>query len=151
MQFACMEKRARKANQVHAHKSMFRTNISGATAVLTGLLIVPVIGAAGLAIDFARAQSVQTILQSVADSAAIATIAAGNGTSEAITDRADAIVANNSAQLHGNQIDQMTVTYVSGIATVEIESNVATTFSKIVGMDMIPVSVTSKAQASGRP
>ena len=149
MQFFGLKKRAPSAAQVHARNSNFRLNISGATAVLTGLLIVPVIGAAGMAIDFARAQSVQSILQSAADSAAIATIAAGNDTSEAITARADAIVANNSAQLHGSQIDQMTVTYVNGTATVEIESNVATTFSKIIGMDTIPVSVTSKAQASG--
>ena len=55
----------------------FRQNISGSTAITFGLTIIPILTAAGAALDFSRASSVRTSLQGALDSAVLAAAAAG--------------------------------------------------------------------------
>jgi len=49
----------------------FRSDKNGNVAILFGLLLIPIIGFAGAAIDYSRASSARTALQSALDAAAL--------------------------------------------------------------------------------
>jgi Flp pilus assembly protein TadG len=52
----------------------FARNQSGATAIVFGLALVPVVGAAGIAVDYSRAGEARQALQNAVDSAALAAV-----------------------------------------------------------------------------
>jgi Flp pilus assembly protein TadG len=55
-------------------RSFFK-NTSGNFGILAALMLVPVIGAAGLALDYSNALTVKTRIQGAADAAALAAVA----------------------------------------------------------------------------
>lgn len=57
---------------LHAHISRFRNNRQGAVAVAFALMLMPMVGAIGVALDFSRANSLRGKIQAAADTAALA-------------------------------------------------------------------------------
>ena len=91
---------------------------SGNFGIMTALLMVPLVGAAGMAVDVAHALSLRTQLYAAADAAAVGSIAeksgavaaamtmSGNGTiSLGSTDARNIFMSQMSGELTGIQVD----------------------------------------------
>lgn len=81
---------------------MTRRRTRGAVAVMYAMLLVPIIGFVGLAVDLSFAYTRRTELQSVADAAAVAAARALNGTVQGIEDAKDS--ARKIAERHSYSV-----------------------------------------------
>ncbi len=77
-----------------------KSNDRGTVAAMFGIAAIPVVAAAGVAVDFNRVVEAQSTLQSLADRAALAA-AAYDGSESAQVAAADTFLDNNPADLHG--------------------------------------------------
>jgi Flp pilus assembly protein TadG len=138
---------------------------SGNFGLLTAILLVPVIGAVGLAIDVSHALSLRTELIGIADSAALGAISensAGLKAAKAMANDGEIAVAQDDGRKlflsqRGGSVAadirevglkvSMKVTRKSGsissIAT--FSADVPTTFMRILGQETIPISGTATA------
>jgi Flp pilus assembly protein TadG len=136
----------------------------GATAAIFALLLVPLIGMMGFAIDVGHALQVKHALQASTDAAVLAgaqDISNGSG------DPVATATAYSSASGGRNLIPHLTVTAsittkcftstgaacagpskANGLIVTQ-QTSVPTYFAKIFGIDFFPVSVTSTAGAAG--
>ncbi len=119
---------------------------SGQFAVLTGLLMVPMVGAAGLAIDYGRHVTAKNHLQALADAASLGLASAKRLDEAESRKTADAMIAAN------NMID-----WVHDIEISEIDSNddfvdmqltayINPTFMRVLGYEHLPVRAYAKAE-----
>lgn len=112
----------------------------GTMALLFGLLMVPLIGFMGLAIDTSRAYAVRSQLQSSLDAAALA-----GGHMFALTGRDDAMRAyftqNLSTTRYGATVSPLTITEnaAAGTLTVTATANMPMIFVKFLGINSIDV------------
>ncbi|NSL20938.1 TadE/TadG family type IV pilus assembly protein [Agrobacterium tumefaciens] len=135
---------------------------SGNFGILTALLMVPLCGAAGVALDITRGMSVKADLQQAADSAALAAVAdmsasvqaakkmsgdgvitVGNEEARAFFDgnqRGDADYTITSVDVsvikHGNVVE----------SSVSFKASVSTTLSGLLGKDFVSVAGTATAK-----
>ncbi|SIQ09979.1 Putative Flp pilus-assembly TadE/G-like [Rhizobium sp. RU20A] len=145
--------------------SNFWKDRGGNFAMLFALTAVPVVGAAGLSVDFARVLKAQYDLRAQADTAALGVLAANSETVKAaMAMKGDGIVAVGSdamARLAKGQRDDKpdelgqqimpftgTVTKNGRTLTAEISYSleIPTTLLRILGKDAITVSGTASAQ-----
>ena len=127
---------------------------SGQLMVLTMGLTLVVFAVAGLAIDGTRAFVLRRSLQNTADSAAVAASAeidtsvyySSGGSQVRLDERRAESVAVESLNVRGFAADAELVAD-EHIVTVVLRSESRTTFLKLVGIDNIPVVVTSSARA----
>jgi Flp pilus assembly protein TadG len=139
----------------------FWQNKSGNFGIMTALLTVPLIGAAGLAIDFSNALSVRTQLYAAADAAAIGALAAksdgvtaamtmGDGTvSVAQDDAKNLFFAQNTVALQQDNVNVgVTVTKTGSTlqSNVTFTASVPTTFLSILGRNYINIAGTATSQ-----
>ena len=115
-------------------------------AVLTGLLMVPVVGAAGLAIDYGRHVAAKNHLQALADAASLGLASAKPVGEEESRHEAEAIIASNHS-----------LDWVQDVAIAKMDSNadfvdmtltayIRPTFMGVLGYERLDVSSYAKAE-----
>lgn len=117
---------------------------SGAAAMLLAVAVVPLIGAAGLAVDYMRASRAQASLQAAVDAAALAGVNA-----EAL----DAVQLGERVNqyLRANGLDQTIASLTSvsvvrggdGEVEVDVEGLVETTLMRLIGRETMTISAHS--------
>lgn len=134
----------------------------GNFGVMTGLLLVPLIGTAGMALDFGRALTIKQQLVGAADAAAVGAIAEkSKAVAQAMQLHGDGSVALDPAEARGLFLGQMSgelstlpvsvdidVAKTNGILTSRVAFSVTlpTMFMTILGKDDITVSGQATAQ-----
>ncbi|UGX85410.1 pilus assembly protein TadG-related protein [Phyllobacterium meliloti] len=128
----------------------FLKDTSGATALTFGLLLVPLLGVTGLAVDYSMASSERANLQNAADAAALAGAAVftGSNSQEAENLARGYLRANlgdkaNSANISVSAKDQK--------VTVDIGGQTNTLFMQLLKQDTVKIGVTSAAFAPLKP
>jgi Flp pilus assembly protein TadG len=142
----------------------FRSDESGNFGMLTAFALVPLIGTAGMAIDFSRAISLRHDLMGIADAAALGAISEGSKGHKAIqqmTQDGKVTIAQDEgrslfmAQRAGGNINlselpldvTMTVSKtganINSVASFQVQ--MPTTFLRVLGKDTITVSGTASA------
>ncbi|MCC0034302.1 MAG: hypothetical protein H6887_03410 [Hoeflea sp.] len=133
----------------------FLKNRSGNFGILAALMLLPVIAAAGLAIDYSNALSVKGRVQGAADAAALAAVAESSvGVKEAMALSEDGAVAVGAdeavkffkAQLEDHldfTIDEISASVVKKngrlYSIVDYKITVPTTLSKVLGQNLIQI------------
>ncbi|MBW9056257.1 pilus assembly protein [Rhizobium mesosinicum] len=142
--------------------SAFLSDRSGNFGIMTALLMVPLVGTAGLALDYAHALSLRTELYAAADAAAVGSISEksdavaaamtmqGNGTiSVAKTDARNIFFSQMSGELASVPVNlsiDVTKTANKLNSKVTFSASVPTTFMHVLGRDSITVSGTATAE-----
>jgi len=133
----------------------FLKNRSGNFGILLAILLVPIIGAAGLALDYSNALSVKARIQGAADAAALAAVAESSaGVKQAVSMAGDGEVPIGvsdavtffKAQLENDsdfQLDEIVAKVVKKngrlYSVIDYRATVATTLSRVLGQDLIKV------------
>jgi Flp pilus assembly protein TadG len=134
--------------QVMSLLSRFGKDSSGNVAMLFGLAIIPLLGAAGAAVDYARASSARATLNAAVDSAALMVARDATRLTDAqLKTRAEALIRAN---LQGNSDAKLgsysvSVNRTARTVSVKADTTVATSLTKIIGIDTIPVASTAQA------
>jgi Flp pilus assembly protein TadG len=140
----------------------FLSDRSGNFGMLTAILMVPLIGAGGLAIDFTHALSIRRQLQGAADAAAVGAVAqtsvavdaamtmTGNGSiTVGKTDARNIFFSQMSGEI-GNLPVDLNVDVTKNAKTlnslVSFNATVSTTFMQILGQNSITISGTATAE-----
>ncbi|MBB3656983.1 Flp pilus assembly protein TadG [Rhizobium sp. BK650] len=142
--------------------STFLADRSGNFGIMTALLMVPLVGTAGLALDYAHALSLRTQLYAAADAAAVGSISEksgavavamtmqGNGTiSVAKTDARSIFFSQMSGELTSVPVNlsiDVTKTANKLNSQVTFSASVPTTFMHVLGQDSITISGTATAE-----
>ncbi|WP_075291598.1 TadE/TadG family type IV pilus assembly protein [Pararhizobium arenae] len=140
----------------------FKKDRSGNFGMLTAIMLVPIFGTVGLALDYGTALMSKTQLQDAADAAALAAISEKSaGVQKALEMTGDGEVAVGAeyakqffaAQSAGysdlvlNSVDAKVVKKDNILtASVELEATLYTTFSRIIGQKQIKMHVRSTAE-----
>lgn len=142
--------------------SAFFLDRSGNFGIMTALLMVPLVGTAGLALDYAHALSLRTQLYAAADAAAVGAVSEksdavaaamtmqGNGTiSVAKTDARNIFFSQMSGELTAIPVDlsiDVTKTANKLNSQVVFSASVPTTFMHVLGQGSITISGTATAE-----
>lgn len=142
--------------------SAFLSDRSGNFGIMTALLMVPLVGSAGLALDYAHALSLRTQLYAAADAAAVGSISEksdavaaamtmkSNGTiSIANTDARSIFFSQMSGELTSVPVNlsiDVTKTANKLNSTVTFSASVPTTFMHVLGQHSITISGTATAE-----
>jgi Flp pilus assembly protein TadG len=142
--------------------SAFLSDRSGNFGIMTALLMVPLVGSAGLALDYAHALSLRTQLYAAADAAAVGAVSEksdavaaamtmkGNGTiSVAKTDARSIFFSQMSGELTSVPVElsiDVTKTANKINSFVSFSASVPTTFMHVLGQDSITISGTATAE-----
>ncbi|MBB3440734.1 pilus assembly protein TadG-related protein [Rhizobium sp. BK379] len=142
--------------------SAFLSDRSGNFGIMTALLMVPLVGSAGLALDYAHALSLRTELYAAADAAAVGSISEksdavaaamtmqGDGTiSVAKTDARSIFFSQMSGELTSVAVNlsiDVTKTANKLNSKVTFSASVPTTFIHILGQDSITISGSATAE-----
>ncbi|TCS09010.1 pilus assembly protein TadG-related protein [Rhizobium sp. BK418] len=142
--------------------STFLADRSGNFGIMTALLMVPLVGTAGLALDYAHALSLRTQLYAAADAAAVGSVSEkadavqaamtmpGNGTiSVAQTDARNIFFSQMSGELTSIPVElkiDVTKTANKLNSLVSFTASVPTTFMHVLGQDTITISGTATAE-----
>lgn len=135
---------------------------AGNFGMLTAILLVPMIGAAGVAIDYSHAVEVRTQLYNAADAAAVGAVAEKSAAvSEAMTMSSDGSIAVGesearklfSGQMSGEALSlpiSLTATVTRNLnrvtSNIVFEASVPTTFMSIFGKNSVDVSGAASAE-----
>ncbi|HWU65175.1 MAG TPA: pilus assembly protein [Ensifer sp.] len=133
----------------------FLNDRSGNFGIMTALLIVPIIGVAGLAVDFTNALTVKSKLQGAGDAAALAAIATsspgvqaafamnGNGTIPIAESDAKAFFRAQLQNVSGYTIDAVDASIVKTgnqiTSVVNYKATVTTLLSQVLGHPIVQV------------
>ncbi|WP_026283760.1 pilus assembly protein TadG-related protein [Rhizobium sp. 2MFCol3.1] len=135
---------------------------AGNFGILTAILLVPMIGAAGVAIDFSHAVEIRTQLYNAADAAAVGAVAEKSAAvSQAMTMSGDGSIAVGesearnlfSGQMSGEALSlpvSLTATVTRNLnrvtSNITFRASVPTTFMSIFGKNSVDVSGTASAE-----
>jgi Flp pilus assembly protein TadG len=126
------------------HKARFLSNSSGGVAIIFALSVVPLIGALGAAVDYSRASTARSKMQSAADAASLAAVKEPNLTDAQRIDLAKKIY---TANIQAADISNTSVTAI--IENNKVVVNAYATQSNkvmpILGRDSTSLSVSSTA------
>jgi Flp pilus assembly protein TadG len=138
----------------------FLTDRSGNFGLMTALLMVPLLGSAGIAVDFAHALSLRTQLYAAADAAAVGTLSDKSTTAAAVKMTGDGVISvgqDNArsifvAQMQGELTASNVTTAVAVAKTgnkvtssVSFSAAVPTTFMQVFGQKSVQISGTATA------
>lgn len=124
----------------------FGRNEDGSIAVIFALSLIIILGAAGIAIDFARAVHAQTEMQSALDSAVLAGVRAdSNKQVSDATSMFNANFSDSAAKGVSVQFSPGGGTELSGTATGHVE----TTLAGVLGVQQLPINAIARAKGSG--
>ena len=138
------------------------TDRSGNFGLLTALTIIPIIGAAGLAVDFTNAMAVKSKLQGAGDAAALAALSptspgmqaafamTGNGEVPIAESDAKAFFRGQVQNIAGYTIDAINAKIVKSdnniTAVVDYRATVPTILSSAIGRPLVQVAGHATAQ-----
>ncbi|ATU93014.1 TadE/TadG family type IV pilus assembly protein [Phyllobacterium zundukense] len=129
----------------------FLKDRSGATALTFALMLVPIMGMTGLAVDYSVATNERATLQDAADAAALAGASVFTGANkQAAEDRARAYL---KANLGMAKYGAVTVNFSAANQriTVSLAGQTQTTFMRILNQDTMAVGVNAQALAPLKP
>jgi len=142
--------------------SRFLGDRGGNFGVMTAILMVPLIGAAGLALDFSHALAVRTHLQGAADAAALAAVSEqSQGVREALRMTRDGeipIAADEALRFFQAQFTDAETFILDSLdikvirknnrieSAVSFKATIPTTLSRILGKDLIQVAGQATAE-----
>jgi Flp pilus assembly protein TadG len=145
----------------------FRNDRRGNIAVIFTLAMIPLVSALGSAVDYSMATRMKAKLQSAADSASLASISQNSngynaatqmqsdGTIPAGVTDANAIFDGNMNTIAGYQnltrTSTVTKTGIKLNSSVTFSAQVPTTFMKVIGIQALTITGTSKSAASLPP
>jgi Flp pilus assembly protein TadG len=142
---------------------------SGNVAMIFAIVCIPVVSAAGCAIDYSMATRMKAKLQSAADAASVAAVSlkspgytqaasmTGNGTVSAAVTDADLVFDGNMSPIPTSSYSNLTRTSLvtkTGVqltSTVQFSAQVPVTFMKVLGYQSLSISGTSSSSASLPP
>src|ERR1700733_657398 len=129
---------------------------SGNVAVIFGLACIPVVSAAGCAVDYSMATRMRAKLQSAADAASVAALSmkspgylqaaamTGNGpVSAGVTDADNVFDGNMSAITGYSNLTRSSLVTKTGVqlpSTVQFSAQVPVTFMKVLGYQNLSIS-----------
>jgi Flp pilus assembly protein TadG len=148
----------------------FLADRAGNFGILTAFLMVPIVGAAGMAIDFGQALSLRSDLMGIADAAALGAISEGSAGYKAITTMTQdgevtlgqkdgkALFLAQRATVSGINLSDlpldvsMTVTRLNGqiTSTATFSADVPTTFMSLLGKTSVTISGSATAAYGGQ-
>jgi Flp pilus assembly protein TadG len=128
----------------------FRSDTRGAVAVVMGLAVIPLIIAAGAALDSFRASSADAEVRAALDAAALAGAAANVNATEADRRKLaeDAFSINLKGKLAGSLEGSLKVMFEDGRITVAYQGNLPTTLMRVGGIDKMSVGASATAVMS---
>ena len=125
----------------------FNQDERGATAVIFSLSLLPVMGLMGAAVDYSRATSARSQLQSAVDAAALQlTREAPKLTDAQLTTRGQDII-KSLVKAHAKQFTTDTIVVTRGEKTLKInaKAHVDTAIMKVMGYDKLDIGTSSEA------
>ena len=128
----------------------FVRNEAGATAILFGLTLVPIIGFAGAAVDYANAYRIRSELQNALDAAALAAARAMDASdNESVAQQTgDKVLQSNLGAGFPAGVSA-TFTITDDIVTATAGLPVSTYLLGVIGIDTIDVGTTSVVNIAG--
>jgi Flp pilus assembly protein TadG len=127
----------------------FGESPSGSVAIIFGLLVIVVCGCIALSLDYGRAVTFRSRLQSAVDAAALAANPLGIATpAEMQANVAAYFNANTQGQTFGAVSVAATATPIADGVRVTATATVPTKFAKVLGISTIPVSAVAEAVSS---
>jgi len=130
----------------------FRLDKGGNTAVTFALLLVPMVGAVGAAVDYSQANSMKAAMQAAADATSLALVTqAGSLTDTQINSKASSYFLANFNRPQARNVS-VSASYNSSSATLTINASASatTSFLGAMGMHTVALSATSSATTAGR-
>jgi Flp pilus assembly protein TadG len=130
----------------------FRVDKAGNAAVTFALLLVPMVGAVGAAVDYSQANSMKTSMQAAADATALSLVSqAGTLTSTQLSTTASSYFLANFNRPQAKNVS-VGASYDSTTATLTISASAATTTSFLgtMGFKTVALSATSSATTAGK-
>lgn len=124
--------------------SYFKKNESGAVALALGLAAIPLVVAAGLAVDYGNAVTVQARLQAAVDAAALASGRESNRSETELTRIAKDYFDSNFGQPANVGTPQMTLSISGTDITVEAHVEVRNYLATVVGYNTTAISARSE-------
>ncbi len=128
--------------------SRFGKDASGNVGLMFGFIAVPMIGIAGVSVDYARASSARASLSVAVDSAALMVARDATKLTDAqLKTRAEALIRANLAGNSDAKLGTYTVAINRTARTVNVTATTAvdTSLTKVIGVDTIPVSSTAQS------
>lgn len=127
----------------HHRRMSRRYRQSGGIAVMFAVTLVPLLGFAGLAVDFGRAQLLRNQLGFALDAAALA-VGSSHGTTAELEARLEDFIAANLPD--ADLVDDATLTLDVDGETVRATASVRmdTTFMRVLGRDHLDISVSTE-------
>ncbi|MFZ1681747.1 MAG: TadE/TadG family type IV pilus assembly protein [Rhizobiaceae bacterium] len=119
----------------------FLSDRSGNYAMMTSVLVLPLLAAAGLSVDYYTLTQDQKVLQNAADSAVLAVAAAGDANGKALAERY--LVSNFGGKILSVDLDQD-----GGEVTLKVRAQSKLAFFGLFGSGSKPVSVKSSASTA---
>lgn len=134
----------------------FIPNSNGGMAIMFSIAIIPLMVAAGAAMDFVRKTNVETLLQGATDSAAIAGVAgkakwgpsAKGKVEKLVKDFLKANGADNA--VNAMVVEQSGLNGKSSLFQVKVSGTVDTTFMSLVGYQTMKVTASSEVDIGGQ-
>lgn len=115
-------------------------------AIISAMMILPLIAIAAVGVDFARASRVRSALQSATDAAALAAARLGEASTDEIQAVANKFLAANSRATADVQGLTLSITKTAAGVKIIADGYVSPHFLKIIGKERLEVGVTSEAE-----
>ena len=126
----------------------FAASTSGNVATLFAVLLVPILGAVGVALDYGRGLAARTSLQASADAAVLASRSGGLKTEAEIKAQAEKFFAVNAHKLFGANITNVDVSLVGNVIEMKVDALLPASITQVLGTESFPLTVKSKAAAA---
>jgi Flp pilus assembly protein TadG len=124
----------------------FGSHTQGNAAVIFALLLVPMVGAVGAAVDYSQANSMKSSMQAATDATALGLLSqASSLTSAQLNSTATSRFTANFNRPATNVTVSASYSSQSGVVTVNASASSATTFLGSMGIRSVAVSTVSKA------
>ncbi len=124
----------------------FASCIRGSAAIAFGLSLIPMMGIAGMAIDYASALRANQLLKAAADAASLAVAQSGATNPDAAEDVAMAYFPDNSPlRSMLKYFDVQVKIEANNVYAVTASGSLPTTLTKVLGIDALKLNITSKA------
>lgn len=128
----------------------FLQSRSGNFAILSGVTMVPLCLAAGLAVDYSRHQSAQRHLQEMADATSLALAASKEQNQARLEQVANDYLAANRTSSRVQHVSVASVVATTESVDVELVGSIPTTFMGIAGYQTLDVGASALAERATR-
>lgn len=128
----------------------WRTDRRGNFAMIFAIALIPILTAAGAAVDISRAYIVETRLKAALDAAALAVGGAPGQTNAQIQQMAQAFFTANYPATKIGVPGTLTVSEEGNVVTLTVSADMPTTLMGIVGIDTLSVGANSQVTRMGK-